>query len=80
MISAGGLPVHLVHDAAELARAGLPVHVVHGENDDAWPLDEQDRMARALGTTPRVIPGAGHSPAVDDPEALARVLDGLWRL
>ena len=23
--------------------------------------------------------GAGHSPAVDDPDALADALDGLWR-
>ena len=75
----GDMLLHEPDRTAELAQAGLPVHVVHGENDDAWPLDEQDRMARALGTTPRVIAGAGHSPAVDDPEALADVLDGLWR-
>lgn len=64
---------------AELAESGIPVHVVHGEHDDAWPLDEQDRMARVLGTRPHVIPRAGHSPAVDDPVALADLLDGLWR-
>ena len=62
-----------------LAAASFPVHVVHGEHDDAWPLDEQDRMARALGTAPHVIPRTGHSPAVDDPEATSAILDALWR-
>lgn len=62
-----------------LAAAALPVHVVYGEHDDAWPLDDQDRMAQVLGATPRVIAQAGHSPAVDDPEATAILLDELWR-
>lgn len=62
-----------------LATADLTVHVVYGEHDDAWPLDEQDRMAQALGATPHVIPQTGHSPAVDDPEATAAILDALWR-
>ena len=62
-----------------LAAAGVPVHVVYGEFDDAWPLDEQEAMARQLGAVGQVIANAGHSPAVDDPEATADALDRLWR-
>ncbi|MFM9135442.1 MAG: alpha/beta fold hydrolase [bacterium] len=75
----GEMLLHEPDRTAQFSRAGIRVHGVHGEHDAAWPLDEQDRMARALGTVPLVIPGAGHSPAVDDPDALADVLDGLWR-
>ncbi len=56
---------------AEVAATGLPVWVGHGELDDAWPLTAQADMAHRLGTEPVVLPGLGHSPAVEDPEALA---------
>ena len=62
-----------------LAAAGVAVHVVYGEHDDAWPLNDQDSMADALGATVHVIANAGHSPAVDDPVATADTLDRLWR-
>ena len=62
-----------------LARTGVPAHVVYGVDDDVWPLEEQDAMAAALGTTAHVIAGAAHSPAVDDPHATAALLDALWR-
>lgn len=56
---------------AEVAATGLPVWVGYGELDDAWPLTTQADMARRLGTEPVVLPGIGHSPGVEDPEALA---------
>lgn len=62
----------------DVARAEVPGFVVYGESDDAWPLALQDAMAARLGSTPVVIAGAGHSPAVDQPETLADVLTGLW--
>ncbi len=62
----------------DLARTDLPAFVVYGEDDDAWPLDLQDQVAHRLGSTPVVIAGAGHSPAVDQPETTADVLIGLW--
>ncbi|MFM8772930.1 MAG: alpha/beta fold hydrolase [Actinomycetota bacterium] len=62
-----------------LAAADVITHVVYGEHDDAWPTEEQDAMAAALGVVPRVIPGAGHSPAVDDPATTAALLDRMWR-
>jgi pimeloyl-ACP methyl ester carboxylesterase len=66
-------------ELAALARDGLPVGVVYGPADDAWPLAQQDAVATAVGTVPTVVPGAGHSPAAELPEATADVLDTLWR-
>lgn len=61
------------------AREGLPVAVMYGPADDAWPLEEQDRVAAALGVEPLVVPGAGHSPAAEAPEETAAALDSLVR-
>lgn len=65
--------------AAALARRSTPVAVVAGEADDAWPLPLQADMARRLGTSLVVVPGAAHSAAVEAPEALLRVLLPLLR-
>lgn len=66
-------------ELAALAADGFPVGVVYGPDDDAWPLAEQDRVAAAVGTAPVVVPGTGHSPAADDPEAAATAIDALVR-
>jgi pimeloyl-ACP methyl ester carboxylesterase len=66
-------------ELAALAASGLLVSVVYGESDDAWPIDQQDAVASACGTSPIVIANAGHSPAVDQPEVTAQVLDALAR-
>ena len=66
-------------ELAALARDGFPVAVVYGPADYAWPLAEQDRVAAAVGTTPVIVPGAGHSPAAEVPEVTAEVLDRLLR-
>ena len=55
----------------DLARRPVPVLVVAGEHDDRWPPAAQAAMAAAIGAPYREIPGAGHSPAVDDPAATA---------
>ena len=44
--------------------------VIAGENDDAWPLADQQDMATRLGTELVIIPHAAHSPAVENPAAL----------
>lgn len=62
-----------------LGQTDIPAHVVYGIDDDVWPLEEQDAMAAALGTSSHAITGAAHSPMVDDPETTADVLDRLWR-
>ncbi|WP_375487776.1 alpha/beta fold hydrolase [uncultured Jatrophihabitans sp.] len=63
----------------QLAAAGLPVLVVHGADDDAWLPDAQHDMARRLGARYAVVPGAAHSAAVENPEALLPVLLDFWR-
>jgi pimeloyl-ACP methyl ester carboxylesterase len=66
-------------ELAALAREGFPVGVVYGPDDDAWTIAEQDAVADAVGTTPRAVLGAGHSPAAERPEETATILDTLLR-
>lgn len=56
----------------------LPKHVVSGESDDTWPVPLLDAMAARLGAARTVVPGAGHSPNTDRPEAAAAALTGFW--
>jgi pimeloyl-ACP methyl ester carboxylesterase len=56
----------------------LPKLVSYGENDDAWPPDVQDIMAKRLGAERIRIPGAAHSPAVEAPETTAAMLTEFW--
>jgi pimeloyl-ACP methyl ester carboxylesterase len=64
---------------AELAAVGsLPILVSYGENDDAWPPDVQELMAKRLGAQRVCIPAAAHSPAVEAPETTAAMLTTFW--
>lgn len=63
----------------ELAASGVPVLVTHGVDDDAWPIDAQADMAQRLHARYERIPGAAHSPAVENPAGLAAVLVDFWR-
>jgi len=63
-------------DLAKLAH--LPKLVSYGENDDAWPPDVQDVMAKRLAAERICIPGAAHSPAVEAPETTAAMLTAFW--
>jgi pimeloyl-ACP methyl ester carboxylesterase len=65
-------------ETAELAATGIAIFVVHGDTDDAWSLDEQREMASRLAARHLELPGCGHSPAVDDPEATAHALLDFW--
>jgi pimeloyl-ACP methyl ester carboxylesterase len=56
----------------------LPKLVSYGENDDAWPPDVQDVMAKRLGVDRICIPAAAHSPAVEAPETTAAMLTAFW--
>lgn len=60
------------------ALGALPMLVSYGENDDAWPPDVQDLMAKRLGAERVCIPGAAHSPAVEAPETTAAMLTSFW--
>ena len=61
-----------------LAKAGLPVLVLSGERDYAWPVPEQAEMALRLGARHVAVPGAGHSPNAERPEATAAALTEFW--
>jgi pimeloyl-ACP methyl ester carboxylesterase len=62
----------------DLAKADVPVFVLYGENDDAWPTDDQEDMAALLGARRECIPGAAHSPAVEAPATTAHALTDFW--
>lgn len=65
--------------AAAFVESSRRVAVIAGEGDDAWPLPDQRAMARRLGTELVLIPGAAHSPAVENPGAVLDVLIPLIR-
>ncbi|WP_461030752.1 alpha/beta fold hydrolase, partial [Streptomyces sparsus] len=58
---------------------GLPVHVLSGEVDYAWPVEQLDGMASALGAHRTVVTGAEHSPAAERPAETAADLAAFWR-
>lgn len=64
---------------SELYEVGIPVHVVYGENDDAWPLEQQDEMAESLDAERSIIKFAGHCPNEEMPAVTAAVLAAWWR-
>ena len=57
-----------------MSKSGVRTQVLYGETDDGWPTAVQDAMADVLGVRPQVIEGAGHSPAIEQPAATARLL------
>ena len=61
-----------------LRAAGVPLLVAYGEADDAWPPAVQAEMAERLGADHRVIAGAVHSPAVQQPAATVEALLSFW--
>ncbi|GAA0606334.1 alpha/beta hydrolase [Sporichthya brevicatena] len=60
--------------SADLAATGVPLLVAYGEDDFIWPPAEQAAMAARLGARHEVIADAAHSPAVQAPEAFARLM------
>jgi pimeloyl-ACP methyl ester carboxylesterase len=63
---------------ADLAKRDITTFVLYGENDDAWPPELQEDMARRLRARRACIPGAAHSPAVEAPAATAYELTSFW--
>ncbi len=64
---------------AALAAAGVPLLVLHGADDDAWLPPVQAQMAADLGAQHVVVPGAAHSPAVENADATVAALLAFWR-
>lgn len=62
----------------ELAAVDLPKLVLSGSVDEAWPVPLMDQMALRLEARRVVIPGAGHSPNAEQPEATATALAEFW--
>ena len=53
----------------------MPVLVLHGENDDWWLPSEQRLLARTVaGAEYVVIPGAVHSPQIENPDVWLKVV------
>lgn len=63
---------------AELAAADVPTLVLCGTDDDVWSAAMQADMARRLRAPFVAIPGAAHSPAVEDPAATVDALRNFW--
>jgi len=63
----------------ELAATGIRTLVLHGVDDVPWPVAQQHAMAQRLGAGYVVIPGAAHSPAVENPPLTASALLSFWR-
>ncbi len=62
----------------DLAATGVPLLVLAGVDDDAFPPMAQAEMAKRLGVEYVEVPGAGHSPAVENPAATAAALISFW--
>ncbi|GGM42432.1 alpha/beta hydrolase [Longimycelium tulufanense] len=60
--------------ADRLRARGVPCLVACGAEDDAWSVAAQREMAERLGADFAVIPGAAHSPNVENPEGLLATL------
>ncbi|MFI2430811.1 alpha/beta fold hydrolase [Streptomyces sp. NPDC018693] len=63
---------------AELAAVPLPFHVLSGARDDTWPVPVLDEMAARLRAHRTVVPGAEHSPNLDQPLPTAHALADFW--
>jgi pimeloyl-ACP methyl ester carboxylesterase len=62
----------------ELRATGVPLLVLHGEADDAWSPATQADMAQRLGARYVVVPGAQHSPAVENPGPTAEAMNAFF--
>lgn len=63
------------HDV--LAASGLPTLVVHGAEDGLMPVALAEDLAETAAGTLTVLPGVGHLPPVEAPEALLAAV-GPW--
>ena len=65
---------------AELGKIGVPTLIALGEADQLTPLDRAEELAAGIsGAVLRVIPGSGHLPPIERPEATSALLQD-WLL
>lgn len=59
----------------EIGRIALPTLIIVGDQDAATPLAKAERIrAQIAGSKLVVIPGAGHSSAIEEPEAVNQAI------
>lgn len=58
----------------QLRNCGLPTLVIHGRQDQLYDWAKTEARYQAAGARVEVIDGAGHSPNVERPAAVARIL------
>lgn len=62
-----------------LSAMSLPVLVITGEEDSVIPPAEAEALAEAIpGARLVTIPGSGHLPPIEQPEAMTRALEEFW--
>ena len=62
-------------DASDIvAKVSAPALVLTGEHDMTCPVPAGEQLATALGTTLHVLPDRGHMAMVEDPAAVAAVI------
>jgi pimeloyl-ACP methyl ester carboxylesterase len=63
---------------ATLPTIRCPARVIHGELDGLIPMAEAEKLAAGIPGAKLVkIPGAGHLPNLENPDAFNRALEGL---
>jgi pimeloyl-ACP methyl ester carboxylesterase len=62
----------------QLAAMSVPTFVLYGEDDNAWPTNEQRDMAARLNAERTCIPAAAHNPNVEAPATTAHALTTFW--
>lgn len=62
----------------DLAATGVPALVMFGGDDDVWSPAAQREVAAILDAPVVELPGVGHSPASDAPDAACRALLDFW--
>jgi 3-oxoadipate enol-lactonase len=69
----------LAHDTADrLGKIQPPTLVIAGDEDKIFPLHHARQLADGIGAELLVLPGVGHSPAVEDPAAFNAALEGFF--
>ena len=74
-----GEPDRVPELVAALRGRRVATLVVCGMHDDAWPVTTQRTMADRLEAEFAAVPGAAHSPNLENPRALLDVLVPTWR-
>lgn len=71
-------PDRVAELAVALRTGAIPCLVIFGESDDVWSAPLQRDMADRLGAAVAMVPGAAHSPNIENPQALLDALLPTW--